>query len=70
MKDLLAFFFAAMAMISLLCAIFEAMNQRIWSAGALTTIFIAAFLLFYFPQLGNVQGRRRRGSPPPNVSTG
>ena len=40
-----------MAMISLLCAVYEAMNQRIWTSGALTTIFVAAFLLFYFPQL-------------------
>ena len=54
MKDLLAFFIAAMAMTSLLCAVYEAMNQRIWSSGALATIFVVAFLLFYFPQLDAV----------------
>jgi hypothetical protein len=47
------FFIAAMAMISLLCAVYEAMNQRIWSSGALATIFVVAFLLFYFPQLAS-----------------
>ena len=50
-KDLLSFFTAAMAMVALLCAVYEAMNQRLWSAGALTTIFVAAFFLFYIPQL-------------------
>ena len=48
------FFIAAMAMISLLCAVYEAMNQRIWSSGALATIFVVAFLLFYFPQLAHL----------------
>jgi hypothetical protein len=43
-----------MAMISLLCAVYEAMNQRIWSSGALATIFVVAFLLFYFPQLAHL----------------
>jgi len=51
MKDLLSFVIAAMAMVSLICAIYEAMNQRSGSALTLSTIFIIATLLFYLPQL-------------------
>ncbi len=51
MKDLLSFFIAAMAMVSLLCAVYEAMNQRNWSAGALAGLFVVSTLLFYLPQL-------------------
>lgn len=51
MRDLLSFFIAAMAMIALLCAIYEAMNQRSGSALTLTTIFLLSTLLFYLPRL-------------------
>lgn len=51
MKDLLGYFLAAMAMFALLCAIYEAMNERISSAGLLAGIFLVAVLLFYLPQL-------------------
>lgn len=51
MKDLLGYFLAAMAMFALLCAIYEAMNQRIASAGALGALFLVTALLFYLPQL-------------------
>jgi hypothetical protein len=51
MKDLLGYFLAAMAMFALLCAIYEAMNQRIASAGLLSGLFLVAVLLFYLPQL-------------------
>jgi hypothetical protein len=44
MKDLLSFFIAAMAMVALLCAIYEAMNQRTASALALATIFLLSTL--------------------------
>jgi len=51
MKDLLSFFIAAMAMVSLICAIYEAMNQRNVTAGTLAGIFLLATLLFYLPRL-------------------
>ncbi len=51
MKDLLSFFIAAMAMVALLCAIYEAMNQRNASALTLLPIFLLATLLFYLPRL-------------------
>jgi hypothetical protein len=51
MKDLLGYFLAAMAMFALLCAIYEAMNQRISSAGLLGGLSLVAVLLFYLPQL-------------------
>jgi hypothetical protein len=51
MKELLPFVIAAMAMVSLICAIFEAMSQRNGSAVALMTIFLISTLLFYLPQL-------------------
>jgi hypothetical protein len=51
MKDLLGYFLAAMAMFALLCAIYEAMNQRIEAALALGGLFLVAVLLFYLPQL-------------------
>jgi hypothetical protein len=40
-----------MAMLSLLCAVYEAMNQRLATSGVLTGIFVAAALLIYLPQL-------------------
>jgi hypothetical protein len=51
MKDLLPFVIAAMAMVSLICAIYKAMNQRNGSAITLATIFFLSTLLFYLPQL-------------------
>jgi hypothetical protein len=51
MKDLLSFFIAAMAMVALLCAIYEAMNQRSASALTLATLFLLSTLLFYLPRL-------------------
>ncbi len=51
MKDLLGYFLAAMAMFALLCAVYEAMNQRVASAGVLGTLFLVTALLFYLPQL-------------------
>jgi hypothetical protein len=51
LKEILSYFLAAMAMLSLLCAVYEAMNQRLASAGTLAGIFIAAALLMYLPQL-------------------
>jgi hypothetical protein len=51
MKDLLFFFLAAMAMVAVVCAIYEAMNQRNASALTLATIFLLSTLLFYLPRL-------------------
>ncbi len=51
LKEILTYFLAAMAMLSLLCAVYEAMNQRLASSGVLAGIFIAAALLIYLPQM-------------------
>lgn len=51
MKDVLSFFIAAMAMVALFCAIYEAMNQRTSSALTLSTVFLLSTLLFYLPRL-------------------
>jgi hypothetical protein len=40
-----------MAMVSLLCAVYEAMNQRLGSSGVLAGIFIVAALIFNLPLL-------------------
>jgi len=37
-KELFIYFLAAMAMFSLLCAVYETMNQRLGSAGVLSAI--------------------------------
>jgi hypothetical protein len=42
-----------MAMFSLLCAVYETMNQRLGSAGMLTAVFVAAALLMYLPQMAS-----------------
>jgi hypothetical protein len=51
LKEIFTYFLAAMAMLSLLCAVYEAMNQRLASAGVLGGIFLAAAFLIYLPQL-------------------
>jgi hypothetical protein len=51
LKEIFTYFLAAMAMLSLLCAVYEAMNQRIASSGLLAGIFIVAGLFVYLPQL-------------------
>lgn len=51
MKDLLSFVIAAMAMVSLVCAVYQGMNDRIASAGVLAGVFFLATALFYLPQL-------------------
>lgn len=50
-KDLLSFFIAAMAMVSLLCAVYQAMNERISSAITLAGMFFIATALFYLPKM-------------------
>jgi ABC-type Na+ efflux pump permease subunit len=51
MRELLSFVIAAMAMVSLICSIYEAMNQRATSSLSLATIFFLSTLLFYLPRL-------------------
>jgi phage terminase large subunit GpA-like protein len=46
MRDLLAFFFAAMAMVSLLCAVYQAFNEHRWSAVTLGALFVASAIMF------------------------
>src|SRR5262249_49745344 len=50
-KEILSYFLAAMAMFSIICAIYEAMNQRVGSAITLGGLFLVTTLLFYIPQL-------------------
>ena len=52
-KEIFIYFLAAMAMFSLLCAIYETINQRLGSAGVLTGVFVAAALLMYLPQMAS-----------------
>jgi hypothetical protein len=51
LKEIFSYFLAAMAMLSLLCAVYEAMNQRLGSSGVLAAIFTATAFLLYLPQL-------------------
>jgi hypothetical protein len=53
-RDLLSFFIAAMAMVSLLCAVYQGMNDRNWSAGTLAGIFLVATLMFYIPRVVSI----------------
>jgi hypothetical protein len=50
-KEIFGYFMAAMAIFSLLCAVYEAMNQRLGSSGVLSAIFVACGFLLYLPQL-------------------
>jgi hypothetical protein len=51
LKEIFTYFIAAMAMLALLCSVYEAMNQRVSSALLLAGIFVACALLMYLPQL-------------------
>lgn len=50
-RDILLYFVAALAMFSLLCAVYQAMNNMLRSAGLLATIFLVATLIVFIPQL-------------------
>ena len=54
MRDLLSFFFAAMAMVSLLCAIYQAFNDHKGSALTLAGLFIASALMFDLPRIVSI----------------
>jgi hypothetical protein len=55
-KEIFGYFVAAMAMFSLLCSIYEAMNGRLKSSGLLAGLFVAASLLMYLPQIELFKG--------------
>jgi hypothetical protein len=51
MKEIFSYFLAAMAMLLLLGSGYQAINERLASAGVLAGLFIAAAFLLYLPQL-------------------
>lgn len=50
-RDILLFFAAAMAVFSLLCAVYQAMNDRIASATLLSGVFLVCVLVVFLPRL-------------------
>jgi hypothetical protein len=50
-REIFLYFVAAVAMFSLLCAVYQAMNDKLWSATTLGTIFLVSALVFYLPHL-------------------
>ena len=56
LKEIFAYFLAAMAMFSLLCAVYQEMNDRLSSAGLLAGIFVATAILLYLPDVETFKG--------------
>jgi hypothetical protein len=50
-REIFLYFVAALAMFSLLCAVYQAMNDKLWSATTLGSIFLVAALILYIPNL-------------------
>jgi hypothetical protein len=50
-RDIFLYFVAALAMFSLLCAVYQAMNDKLWSATLLGSIFLVSALVLYIPRL-------------------
>jgi hypothetical protein len=50
-RDILLFFAAAMAVFALLCAVYQAMNDRVASASLLSAIFLVCVLVVFLPKL-------------------
>ena len=50
-RDILLYFVAALAMFSLLCAVYQAMQGQIGSATVLGGLFVACTMIVYIPQL-------------------
>src|SRR5262245_48985284 len=48
-REIFLYFVAAVAMFSLLCAVYQAMNDKLWSA--IGAIFLVSALVFYLPHL-------------------
>jgi hypothetical protein len=51
LKEIVSYCFAAIGIVSLVCAVYESMNQRLSSALLLAAIFVACAFLLYLPQL-------------------
>jgi hypothetical protein len=51
LREIFLYFVAALAMLSLLCAVYQAMNNSLRSAGVLATIFLVSALIVFIPQL-------------------
>lgn len=50
-RDILLFFAAAMAVFALLCSVYQAMNDKVASAGLLSGIFLVCVLVVFLPRL-------------------
>jgi hypothetical protein len=50
-REIFLYFVAALAMLSLLCAVYQAMNDKLMSAGVLGTIFLVSALVLFIPRL-------------------
>jgi hypothetical protein len=50
-RDILLYVVAAFAMLSFACAVYQAMNEKHWSAGILGGIAVACTFLVFFPRL-------------------
>ena len=50
-RDILLYVVAAFAMLSLACAVYQAMNEKQWSAGVLGALAVACTFLVFFPRL-------------------
>lgn len=50
-REILLYFAAAMAVFALICAVYQAMNDKVASAGLLSAIFLVCVLVVYLPKL-------------------
>jgi hypothetical protein len=50
-REIFLYFVAALAMFALLCAVYQAMNNKLGSATVLGTIFLVGSLIVFIPQL-------------------
>jgi hypothetical protein len=50
-RDIFLYFVAAVAMFSLLCSVYQAMNDKLWSASVLGTIFLVSAFVVFIPRL-------------------
>src|SRR5262249_8568968 len=50
-REIFLYLVAALAMFSLLCAVYQAMNDKLLSATTLGSIFLVAALILYIPNL-------------------
>jgi hypothetical protein len=50
-REILLYVAAAFAIFSIICAVFQAMNDRLGSAGVLAALFVACTMIVFLPQL-------------------